>query len=307
MVPNTLPAISSPSESEDPTIPEVSSTKNFMQSETITKGPSSQKSFTTIIVSSVIIVILIPAIVAVIILIVLCHRKFGERIFPSKSRHQSDSTSSKQHIDEKEGKWYEDISGTNTYDVLHRSPKKKPAATLETQDGSNLSELYSVLDTSGNKNSKVGTSEGHYASDMYAVVDESTKKNLMGIYEAPDDPSASAVGDQKAKPKASETPDNPNLSEMYAVVDKTAKKEANRPHEDSRRSTNISEMYAVVDKTAKRNAKGSMESLNSPNIPEMYAMVDMKAKDDNSLHETSSSRDISDLYSVVDKSAKTKH
>ncbi len=39
--------------------------------------------------------------------------------------------------------------------------------------------------------------------------------------------------------------------------------------------------------TARSDAEGSMESLHSPNISDMYAVADKKAKSSNSLHETS--------------------
>ena len=272
----------SPCNAERTTTPEVdtigSETTTVMSTQTQSSAP------TAIIVSTVIIIIVILAIIVVVILIVVFRRSLRKWLLSLKSQHQSDWSRSNQHSEENNRNLSNDISG-QTYDVLNRSPKTKSVAANRTQDSSNSSEMYSILDK-GVKNSEGGTTYSRNVSDMYAVVDE-RQKDSIAIYEAPDNPSESAVG-EKAKQKASnmsEAPDKKLIgSETYAVVDKSAKKKTKIQNEDSN-IPNISEMYAVVDKTAKRNAKGLTESLNSPNISEMYAVVDKKGKSNITLNQ----------------------
>ncbi len=237
---------------ETTTMQVVISYNSSLQSETTTRMPSTQESATTAIIASVIIIIVILMIILLVILMVLFRRSLCIRLLQSKSQHQSDWSRSNKHSEESNERLPNNTS-CHTYDALHRSPKKKPVATNGIQGNSNSSEMYSVLDKSVKKNSEDGTSEGRYISDMYAAVDEIAKMDSAGIYEAPDAPSAPTVGNQNEQQKANnmyEAPDGPNLSEMYALV----------------------------NKTAKNNGEGSIESLNSPNIAEMYAVVDKTAK-----------------------------
>ncbi len=266
--------------------------KHSMSSGTTTVMSSTQNSsLTTIVVIIVIIIIVIFAIIAVVILIVLFRQSLGKWILPSTLRHPSVRSKSNQHSRE--------INGNLPNDIFENPI---PVATNGTQSSINLSEMHYVLDKSMKKNPEDGISESHnIITDMYAVGDESAPRDLIGIYESLDGPNAYAVRDQKGNQKANNKYEtrttNPNLSDMYAVVDKAAKIKANSPDEESI-SPNISEMYAVVDKTAKRNAKESIESLNSPNISDMYAVVDKKGNNNKALNEPSS-QDFSEIYSVV--------
>ena len=114
-----------------------------------------------------------------------------------------------------------------------------------------------------NKQLPVVPMEGHM-TPVYATVDKYKKKIKSEENLANSDEST-----MHTKVENNDEAKSQDISEMYSVVDKGAKKKKYKPTDED-----ISEMYSVVDKGAKKKKYKPTDE----DISEMYSVVDKGAK-----------------------------
>ena len=124
---------------------------------------------------------------------------------------------------------------------------------------------------------------------VYATVDRDKKKikNKENLANS-DNSTMHAKGENNDEAKSQD------ISEMYSVVDKSAKKKKYQPTDED-----ISEMYSVVDKSAKKKKYKPTDE----DISEMYSVVDKSSK---KKKDKQTDEDISEMYAMVDKTKKKK-
>ena len=151
-------------------------------------------------------------------------------------------------------------------------------------------------------------------TDVYATVDKDMKTKVKDVVSSDMYTEIEDKGETK----------HPDISEMYAVVDKRSNKESKQVDTDTiamhamvdkKKKKNddpeISQMYAVVDKTKKKkerkaakvNSDAEIEDKSEtkrPDISEMYAVVDKRS------NKESKQVDIIAMYAMVDKTKKKK-
>ena len=113
-----------------------------------------------------------------------------------------------------------------------------------------------------------------YETDLYATVDEDMKKRCPDV-----------VNFNNDKDEKNNNAKCPDISELYAVVDK------NRSQQDKE----ISDIYSVVDKSKRKDKVDDK-------LPDVYATVD-KTKKESKINDNA---ELSDMYATVDKSKKNK-
>ena len=112
-------------------------------------------------------------------------------------------------------------------------------------------------------------------TDLYATVDEDMKKRSQDVVNFDND-----------KDEKNNNAICPDISELYAVVDKNRSQQADKE---------ISDIYSVVDKSKRK------EKVDDK-LPDVYATVD-KTKKESKVNDNA---ELSDMYATVDKSKKNK-
>ena len=140
---------------------------------------------------------------------------------------------------------------------------------------------------------KPGTTDVITYEYRFSDVDVERQQSFENIKQLPDTPMAgggthinATVNKDKKKIKNEESMVNSDDSTMHANVD----------NNDEAETKDISEMYAVVDKSAKKKKVIQRDE----DISEMYSVVDKSAKK----KYKQTDEDISEMYSIVDKGEK---